>query len=95
MEKMKKPALYSLYLPYISASLPNSGRKMVSVSIYAIATHSMVSIETSNILFMAGMATFTILTSRADMVAPKSTVARINHLPLWQEEMMARRCDMV
>ena len=47
----------------MSASLPNKGRKIVRVSIYAIATHSIVAIETLKSVFNVGIATLTMLTS--------------------------------
>ena len=42
----------------------------------------MTAIEVPKVFFRVGMATLTILTSRADMVAPKRTVERINHFQL-------------
>jgi hypothetical protein len=75
----------------MSASLPNSGRKMVSVSIYAIAIHSMAAIETPNLLLSVGIATLTMLTSSADIVAPSRTVDRMNHLKRGCAERFDRR----
>ena len=52
---------------------------MVRVSIYDIATHSMTDTAVLYSVFNVGMATFAILMSRADIVAPIRTLIRINH----------------
>jgi hypothetical protein len=53
-----------------------------------MAIHSITAIETPKVFFNVGIATLTILTSRADMVAPRRTVERINHFQLVREEML-------
>jgi hypothetical protein len=85
--KTIKPILYILVRPNISASLPKRGKKMVRVSIYAIATHSIIDIGTTKLCSIVGIATLTILTSRADIVAPTRTVDSINHFQFgWEEK---------
>src|SRR5208337_1608486 len=79
----------------MSANLPKRGRKMVSVSIYAIAIHSMTAIETPNVLLRVGIATLTMLTSSADIVAPSRTVERMNHFQPGCEEAFVRKLCML